>query len=495
MESLKRASARTGAAHRWLARGCAGALAVALLSNQGWADSDFHKKQISVHSVWVNRPDIPDVTCSMEDDHEDHSSSNAATPAGPSSQAAPTNQAGLSGMTIVSLTFDDTTVDQYQVRPILAAHHMPATFYVNSGRIGQSGYMSLAQLQDLHADGHEIAGHTISHPNLTTLSTTDQIHQICDDRNALLQLGFDVTSFAYPFGATNASIEQIVAQCGYNSGRGVGGLVVPGSCSGCPYANTVPPDDSYKVRTPDSIKSDTSLATIEGHVTQAEQHGGGWVPLVMHHICNGCNTYSVSAATLTSFLDWLEPRSANGTVVMTVDDVMGGALKPPSTTPPPPPPPTLQNPSLEASSASDGTPDCWMRTGYGTNSATWTRTTDAHSGSWAQKVSVTSLTSGERKLVSGQDSGACALQVTAGTVYKVSAWYKTDAQIQFAAYYRNSSGGWVWWSQSQILPTSSSWKQGTWTMPAVPSGVTAISFGLAIRSTGSLTMDDFTFSQ
>jgi hypothetical protein len=32
-------------------------------------------------------------------------------------------------------------------------------------------------------------------------------------------------------------------------------------------------------------------------------------------------------------------------------------------------------------------------------------------------------------------------------------------------------------------------------MPAVPSGVTAISFGLAIRSTGSLTMDDFTFSQ
>ena len=30
----------------------------------------------------------------------------------------------------------------------------------------------------------------------------------------------------------------------------------------------------------------TSLATLEGYVTQAEQHGGGYVQIVIHHLCS-----------------------------------------------------------------------------------------------------------------------------------------------------------------------------------------------------------------
>jgi Polysaccharide deacetylase len=62
----------------------------------------------------------------------------------------------------VSLEFDDATPDQLQAQGILAAHGMHGVFFVNSGRIGLNGYMTLAQLQGLAADGNEIGGHTVS---------------------------------------------------------------------------------------------------------------------------------------------------------------------------------------------------------------------------------------------------------------------------------------------------------------------------------------------
>ena len=51
--------------------------------------------------------------------------------------------------TVVSLTFDDTVDNQYAVRELLDAHGMRATFYVNSGRIGEPKFMSLDQLLTL----------------------------------------------------------------------------------------------------------------------------------------------------------------------------------------------------------------------------------------------------------------------------------------------------------------------------------------------------------
>jgi hypothetical protein len=46
------------------------------------------------------------------------------------------------------------------------------------------------------------------------------------------------------------------------------------------------------------------VATIEGYVISAEQNGGGWVQLTFHHICNGCDVYSIPVTTMQSLLDW-----------------------------------------------------------------------------------------------------------------------------------------------------------------------------------------------
>lgn len=199
--------------------------------------------------------------------------------------------------TIISLTFDDTFADNYQVGALTAERGMRATFFINSSRIGLSGYMTKEELLALQQQGHEIAGHTITHANLTTMAEADARGQVCNDRAALLDHGFAVTSFAYPFGANDAATEQIVEDCGYNSARDVGGLVTGASCSGCPYANPVPPANVYAIRTSSSIESSTTLATMQEYVLQAERNGGGLVPLVFHHVCDGCASNGISPIT------------------------------------------------------------------------------------------------------------------------------------------------------------------------------------------------------
>ncbi len=147
----------------------------------------------------------------------------------------------------------------------------------------------------------------------------------------------------------------------------------------------------------------------------------------------------------------------------------------------------FQNPSLET--ATNNVPNCWLLGGFGTNSFTWTRTSDAHTGSWGEKLALTSYTSGDRKLTSVQDTGTCAPAAVPGRTYTVTAWYKSNVTARFFAYYR-SGGTWKYWATASF-PASSSWAQASWATPAVPSDATHLSVGMGLSTVGSVTMDDF----
>lgn len=394
---------------------------------------------------------------------------------------------------VVSLTFDDGAADQVQADAMMTRYGMRGTFYINSGRLGQSGYMTTNQALALQSNGQEIAGHTVSHADLPTLSPDEATRQVCNDRVNLLNAGLNVKNFAYPYGDQNAAVQQTVRNCGYNSARGVGDIVSPGTCSGCRYAESIPPANPYDLATPDSIKSTTSLEDMENYVLQAEQHGGGWVDLVIHHICAGCDPYSVSPVQLNAFLAWLAQRADGGTTVKTVGDVIGGPLQAPVNGPVPEPPLSttnlLRNPSMEQLNPS-GLPTCWQRGGYGTNTYTWSNTTDAQDGTNAQRLNITSFTGGDRKMISPQDLGACAPPIAVGHTYQVHGWYKTNATVRMVAYARNTLGGWTFLGQGPNLAGSpTSYTQAAWTTPAIPAGSTAISVGFSQRSVGFLQGD------
>ncbi|HET9657255.1 MAG TPA: polysaccharide deacetylase family protein [Kineosporiaceae bacterium] len=403
--------------------------------------------------------------------------------------------ASAAATTVVTLTYDDGVADVYQAGQLMADRGMAGTFFINSGAVGSANYLTRAQVESLHTQGHEIGGHTAGHVNLTAVSADEARRQICNDRSALLGWGYPVTSFAYPYSAVNAAVETYVQGCGYNSGRQIGDIRSPQGCSGCDYAEGIPPADPYYTRAPDSVQSTWSPADIEGLVTQAQNNGGGWVQVTFHHICDGCDIYGVSPATYTAFLDWLQGQVSSGAVqVRTVDQVMGGSVHAAVAGPPPPPPAgygvnALVNPGLE-SSADGVNPTCWTVAGYGTNTFTAARTADAHGGSWAGSLSVTAWTSGDRKLLSRMDLGECSPSVSSGHRYQASVWYKSTAAVAFVAYYRNANGGWAYWATGPGQPAGSSWRQASWTMPVLPAGATAVSFGLALTSLGSVTVDD-----
>jgi hypothetical protein len=154
----------------------------------------------------------------------------------------------------------------------------------------------------------------------------------------------------------------------------------------------------------------------------------------------------------------------------------------------------LANASLETNTGGGSTPDCWQETSTGTNTAAWTYTSNAHTGNRAENVTISSYTSGDRKLLTAQGTSACSPRVTPGSTYTLGGWYQSNQPTHIAVYYQNSSGSWVYWTQSPAFTASSSWTQAGWTTPAVPAGATALSFGLNLAATGSLTTDDYTMS-
>jgi peptidoglycan/xylan/chitin deacetylase (PgdA/CDA1 family) len=229
--------------------------------------------------------------------------------------------------TIVSLTFDDATSDQYVLRSLLTEYSMRATFYVNSGTIGGPGFMTWAQLSALAGDGHEIGGHTRDHVELTRVGLREALRQILLDRRALTERGFRITSFAYPYGDYNASVARMVRTCGYTSARrswGLRPIGVTARESVVPVLESTPPANSWATRTVQSIRTWHSFAEIATTVARAEASGGGWVTLVFHRVSEFADRdgYSVAPETFEALLRWLDGRTAYGTYVRTVQEVV-----------------------------------------------------------------------------------------------------------------------------------------------------------------------------
>jgi peptidoglycan/xylan/chitin deacetylase (PgdA/CDA1 family) len=367
--------------------------------------------------------------------------------------------------TYVSLTFDDASADQMAALPILADHGMHGTFYVISGEVGDAPYfMTWSQVGQVAAAGHEIGGHTVGHPDLTTLAPAAQQAEICDDRQALAARGYDPVSFAYPFAKWNATARAAVQTCGYSSGRGVGGA---GCLPGCIPAESVPPADPFVLRTPPGHTSTTTLATVKGYVTNAVQNGGGWVILTLHNICNKCDSNSIRAQDLDALLDWIQTRASDGVSVKTVREVM--ALPPPA-----PPPNLLQNAGVEDGLSASGA-SCWLRTGYagpsgGGHSALWAHTSDAHGGANAETVTIGTRADGDEKLVSVQDPvvtppsiGSLTALTTGGTLAPATYFYRLTA---------TSAGGETLPSGAATVSTTTTTSSVklTWTAPAGATG-------------------------
>lgn len=118
----------------------------------------------------------------------------------------------------IVIQFDDTLeTDATRALPLLEAHDMTASTFINPGYLGREvggrQRLDLRQLDALHNAGWDICNHGMTHANLAEVDEATKRAEITEAADWLVDHGFEdgARYFAYPFAAYDQSAIDIVA--------------------------------------------------------------------------------------------------------------------------------------------------------------------------------------------------------------------------------------------------------------------------------------------
>ena len=165
--------------------------------------------------------------------------------------------------------------------------------------------MTLQQILQLKNQGHEIAAHTKSHPDLTNLSSSQLNNEVSGSRTILINDGLGaIKSFAYPYGSYNNTVINAVKNAGFSYARSVDDEAYNDK-------NTNP----YLLKTK-NIERSISYTTVKGWIDGAIANKK-WLIIVFHEILNSGPQWSSTPADLQKIVDYLK---TNNIKVVTVSE-------------------------------------------------------------------------------------------------------------------------------------------------------------------------------
>jgi len=112
------------------------------------------------------------------------------------------------------LSFDDSYVREwYDHRDIFEEYDVSATFFVT--RFAQLTPSQIDMLKELERNGHEIGSHSYSHIDALEYAAAHSVAEyvnveVIPAMDIMKEHGFDVNSFAFPFGANNEELNMEV---------------------------------------------------------------------------------------------------------------------------------------------------------------------------------------------------------------------------------------------------------------------------------------------
>lgn len=115
----------------------------------------------------------------------------------------------------ITFSYDDGVTQDVQMIELMNKYGIKGTFNLNSELLGTGTFLTGPNYRLCHYkirpedvrhlyEGHEVAVHTLTHINLTTVDDKEVIRQVEQDRLNLSQLaGYEVVGMAYPCGSVN----------------------------------------------------------------------------------------------------------------------------------------------------------------------------------------------------------------------------------------------------------------------------------------------------
>jgi peptidoglycan/xylan/chitin deacetylase (PgdA/CDA1 family) len=207
---------------------------------------------------------------------------------------------------LLSLTFDDGHEENATTAlPLLKQYGFKTTqCYATSFIEGVPG--AADGVLAFFNDGHEICSHTVSHPFLTSLSSTDLDYELRRSKQYLEGLiGQPVVNFASPYGDYNAAVNDVIDNY-YGSHRTVD-----------EGFNSKDNFDIYRMRV-QNVLDTTTAAQVQTWIEQA-QADNTWLILVYHRVANNPGPYDTN---LTLFAEQLQAIAASGIQVLTMRDAL-----------------------------------------------------------------------------------------------------------------------------------------------------------------------------
>ena len=131
----------------------------------------------------------------------------------------------------LTLSYDDGQVFDRKLVEIFNKYNMKGTFHLNSGTLGQGGFVTVEEVKELYR-GHEVSCHTVTHPYMNQLPQGQLIQEVWDDRRNLERMaGYPVRGMSYPFGVYDERSMKAIELLGIEYSRTVNatrGFNLPG---------------------------------------------------------------------------------------------------------------------------------------------------------------------------------------------------------------------------------------------------------------------------